>query len=86
MRLVFEAFDGRKRTSRTILDKDTGHPVGCIRTNGNGSGGIDISLFGGKYRGSFKSNAEVCAFIKGIEVVLNHMTYMPNLDAASEAA
>jgi hypothetical protein len=52
MRLKFEHFDGRRRTYRPIIDEDSGQQVGTIQSDGvgfAGYGGIDISLFGGKY-------------------------------------
>jgi hypothetical protein len=52
MRFKFKHFDNLNPDYLLVLDEDTGKEVGIIHT-GTGmdsSGGIDISLFDGKYR------------------------------------
>jgi len=56
MRLTFEHFDGHERYV-DIIDHDTGKRVGHIQSHGSGFdryGGMDIWLFGGKYRATVK--------------------------------
>jgi hypothetical protein len=76
MRLTFKFFDGRKRCCRDIIDEETGKEVGHIMSNGvgfNNYGGIDITLFGGKYRYTAERYDECWGFVKGVETVLNHV-------------
>jgi hypothetical protein len=76
MRLKFEHFDGRRRVWRDIIDEDTGQQVGTIRTEGvgfSGYGGIEISLFGGKYQHTATRYEECWGFVKGVESVLRHV-------------
>lgn len=80
MRLRFDHFDGRGWHSREVIDEDTGETVGFIQSNGVGfgnSGGIDISLFAGKYRASVNKYDECRGFILGVQSVLNHMVAIP---------
>jgi len=77
MRLQFEAFDGRRLSWIPVIDADTGQEVGHISPNGTGrdaGGGIDVSLFGGKYRTQVSSRPECEGFILGVQAVLNHLT------------
>jgi hypothetical protein len=77
MRLTFDQFDGRSRSDRDVIDQDTGKKVGHIQSNGVGfenTGGIDISLFGEKYRTVVNSYKECCGFVLGVQCVLNHLT------------
>lgn len=77
MRLTFEVFDGRRHNVVEVFDQDTGDVVGHIRTDGTGfgsSGGIEISLFDDKYRGTLSRYEECQGFVKGVSAVLNHMT------------
>lgn len=86
MRLKFEPFDGRRKNYPNIIDEDTGKVVGHIRSNGVGftnNGGIDISLFDGKYRAKVNSYPECLGFVRGVQCVLRHMTAFTD-DAAQE--
>ena len=77
MRLTFKHFDGRRRNYEPIIDEDSGKQVGLIQYDGvgfGGSGGIDVSLFGGKYAISVNQYDECWGFVKGVEAVLNEMT------------
>jgi hypothetical protein len=77
MRLTFNQFDGRGRNFREVIDQDTGKKVGHIQSNGVGFenyGGIDISLFDGKYKITVSSFKECCGFVSGVQAVLRHMT------------
>ena len=77
MRLKFKAFDGRSSNQIPVIDADTGNEVGYIRSNGTGmysGGGIDISLFDGKYRTTVSRYEAVLGFVMGVESVLNRMT------------
>ena len=77
MRLKFEPFDGRSHSYRDIVDEETGRTVGHIRTNGVGfgnTGGIEVSLFDGKYRTEVNRFEECWGFVRGVQTVLNHMT------------
>jgi hypothetical protein len=81
MRLTFESFDGRRRIYRKIIDQDTGKQVGNIRANGvgfiawgvSGRGGIEVSLFDGKYETTVNRYEECWAYVKGVEAVLDHV-------------
>jgi len=76
MRLSFQGFDGRRRLSKLgekVCDQE-GKKVGHVHQSS--SGGREISLFG-KYDGSFASDEECRAFMKGVEAVLNHMVSLP---------
>ena len=77
MLLKFDRFDGRSLNIRDIIDEDTGKVVGQIASNGSGfnnTGGIDISLFDGKYRTMVSSYKECLGFVLGVQAVLRHMT------------
>ena len=56
-----------------VVDKDTGKKVGIVHHERSPIVRY-VSLFGGKYRGKFETFEECQAFIKGVEVVFNHMT------------
>jgi hypothetical protein len=83
MQLTFPVFDGRRRGYWSITDQDTGQVVGNIDVNGVGfsggggssEGGIEVSLFGGKYARTV--NRYGWGFVKGVEAVLNHVTVIP---------
>lgn len=78
MRLKFEVFDGRSWNWVPVIDLDTGKEVGHIKSNGTGmysSGGIEISLFDGKYCATVSRYETAFGFVKGVETVLNHMTH-----------
>ena len=78
MRLRFKWFDGRGWNHEPIIDEETGNEVGFVRSNGAGNwGGIDISLFNGKYRATAHSHQETVGFVSGIEAVLNHLVWVP---------
>jgi hypothetical protein len=55
-----------------ITDNDTGKVVGFVKAS-RSPATRHVSLFGGKYQGDFRTIEECCAFIKGVEVVLNHV-------------
>lgn len=77
MQLKFDDFDGRRSGWIPVIDANTGESVGRISPDGNGrdsGGGIDISLFGGKYRTVVNTKRECQAFISGVQAVLDHMT------------
>lgn len=77
MQLRFDDFDGRRSGWIPVIDADTGQQVGRISPNGTGrdaGGGIDISLFGGKYQTQVNSKPECQGFILGVQAVLNHVT------------
>jgi hypothetical protein len=77
MRLKFKVFDGRSSKRLPVIDADTGKEVGYIKANGTGmysGGGIDISLFDGKYRTTVTRYEAVLGFVMGVESVLNRMT------------
>lgn len=89
MRLKFEPFDGRGRNHRDIVDEDTGTVVGYIHSFGVGtycSGGIEVSLFNNKYAILVSRYEECWGFIKGVETVLRHMTFIEPAAASSKAA
>ena len=80
MRLTFEKFDGRREAYEPITDQDTGKQVGYFSSNGVFSGGgINVSLFDGKYGITVNSYGECCGFVRGVEAVLNHMVELPDL-------
>ena len=77
MKLTFKEFNGRGVRCSTVFDEDTGKEVGYVGSHGVGryrSGGLEVSLFGGKYRGWLHSLPQCRAFILGVEAVLDHMT------------
>jgi hypothetical protein len=85
MRLHVPRSDARRNAlftgieSAGVIDLDTGNVVGSISiSQGMWIGGTrshtrHISLFGGKYAGSFDRHDECVAFAKGVEAVLNHL-------------
>jgi hypothetical protein len=56
---------------RPIIDGQTGKTIGVF-TYGHQIGRT-VSLFDGKYRGTFETHAQCWAFAKGVEAVLNHI-------------
>ena len=77
MRLKYEPFDGRQTNYLPVIDEDSGQEVGSIRSDGvgfAGGGGIEVSLFGGKYAITVKSSEQCRGFVNGVEAVLNEMT------------
>jgi len=79
MQLEFKAFDGRSHGMRDVTDSLTGKTVGFIQSFAVGfgnSGGIEVSLFDGKYRTEVKTQGEVRGFIQGVQAVLNHMVHL----------
>jgi hypothetical protein len=80
MRLEIEKTDARSDgKSFKVIDADSRQVVGKVFASKRAAYPEDwehnrsISLFGGKYEGSFNTDSECQAFIKGVEVVLNHM-------------
>jgi hypothetical protein len=76
MRLTFKPFDGRRKSYRAIIDEISGQHVGSIQSDGvgfAGYGGIDVSLFDGKYSITVNRYEECWGFVKGVEAVLNHL-------------
>jgi hypothetical protein len=60
--------------SDSVDDEETGKSVGRIVHASSLDGNRRrISLFDGKYEGSFKTHEECIAFARGVEAVLNHM-------------
>jgi hypothetical protein len=87
MKLSVPNFDGRKWGHKEVIDEDTGKAAGRIRSEGTGfagSGGIEVSLFDGKYRAVVNSRQECCGFVRGVESVLNRMTSVDDGRAALE--
>jgi hypothetical protein len=89
MRLKVPRIDERTLAGnlrRSVTDEDTDKTVGYVQgKQGSSSRSLDrhepsreISLFGGKYMGSFATNKECEAFAKGVEEVLNHMISLEN--------
>ena len=76
MHLTFKKFDGRSPSLVPVIDQETGDQVGRIWSNGVGAdryGGIEISLFEGRYTATVNRQDECWGFIKGVEAVLNHL-------------
>jgi hypothetical protein len=75
MRLHFEKFDGRSQNYVDVIDRDSGEKVGHIHSNGVGRnfGGIQVELFDGRYSARLNRIEECSGFVRGVEVVLNHM-------------
>lgn len=67
-----------------VIDEETGKEVGFVESS-RSPAIRHISLFGGKYRGDFRTPEECFAFAKGVEAVLNHMVELSE-QAASQAA
>jgi hypothetical protein len=74
MRLSVPKWDIRSHSGLTegVTDEDSGRCVGSISHSHHPKGRL-ISLFDGKYVGSFERYDECVAFAKGVEAVLNHM-------------
>jgi len=74
---------GSRSQSRPVTDLETGKTVGYLSVSQgrssiqNGGSGCEptrhISLFDGKYQGSFDKHEECVAFARGVEAVLNHL-------------
>lgn len=78
MDLTFERFNGNDPGYHKVTDKVSGKIVGSIRVGGTGFGnfgGMDVSLFDGKYRAELHKYDECVGFVRGVQAVLNHMTY-----------
>lgn len=76
MRLEYTRFDGHKSIQPQIFDRETNQVVGWINSEGTGfgkSGGMEVFLFGGKYRRIFDREEKCWAYVKGIEDAINHM-------------
>jgi hypothetical protein len=80
MRLKLERVDGyytgRTSYQYSVFDQLTGKCVGTINIDryiGKRRVTRTVQLFDRKYSGSFDTHAECVAFVKGIEVVLNHI-------------
>lgn len=71
MRIKVPKVDLRRDGGSVSVDDENGNAVGQMLMSKND--GRRIILFGGKYRGSFKSQEECEAFAAGVESVLNHM-------------
>lgn len=79
MNLKFPVFDGNRHGVVDITDEDNGKFVGHIRINGTGfgrSGGIEVSLFDGKYSKKLHKFEECWGFVQGVQAVLNHMVWI----------
>jgi hypothetical protein len=76
MKIQIPLVDLRRQVSGSepIFDADTGRDIGAFRYGHQG--GRTVSLFDGKYQGSFETHEECCAFAKGVQAVLNHMVYI----------
>ena len=87
MQLSFEPFDGRSFYNIIdVVDKeDSNRVVGYIRTKSSTySGGIEVDLFDEKYV-TFASTYQECfGFVKGVQAVLNHMTFSKYIAPATE--
>jgi hypothetical protein len=73
MKIEIPVVDLRRQMDgvRPITDAETGKTIGIL-DYGHQSGRA-VSLFDGKYRGTFEDHAQCWAFAKGVEAVLNHM-------------
>jgi hypothetical protein len=86
MKIEIPRVDGRSWQAQSkvfVRDADTDQQIGHIE-NRQGSTYIKdgeywrhpsrhISLFSGKYTGTFETHEECLAFAKGVEAVVNHM-------------
>jgi len=80
MRLKLERVEGY-HTGRTsyqysVFDELTGKSIGTINNDryiGKRRVTRTVQLFDRKYSGSFDTHSECVAFLKGVEVVLNHI-------------
>ena len=85
MRLKLERADSyyTERTSYqySVFDELTGKSAGTINIDryiGKRRVTRTVQLFDRKYSGSFDTHAECVAFVKGVEVVLNHILKVEN--------
>jgi hypothetical protein len=67
-----------------VTDLDSGMIVGTIHNERPRL--RRVSIFDGKHEGDFKSADECDAFLKGVEVVLNHVTAFTEPKADEQAA
>jgi hypothetical protein len=74
MKIEIPVVDLRHQTlgGRAIIDAETGKIVGQF-SFGHQQGRTVLSLFDGKYHGTFDTHEQCWAFAKGVEAVLNHM-------------
>jgi hypothetical protein len=90
MRLKLERGDGAPRMGNEygVFDETTGKSVGTIsfdKVSGAGHRSYPtrtIRLFDSKYIGIFNTHMECVAFVKGVEVVLDHMLKVKNIKSA----
>jgi hypothetical protein len=73
MRLTISYLDAPGPHVADVIDQDNDERVGYIRSGSITPGGRYIFLFNGKYAARCTSHDECLGFIKGVEVVLNHM-------------
>ena len=73
MKIEIPVVDLRHQTlgGRAIIDSETGKTIGQF-SYGHQQGRT-VSLFDGKYQGTFDTHEQCWAFAKGVEAVLNHM-------------
>jgi hypothetical protein len=72
MNLAFKPFDENEiNPKRDVIDKESNRIVGTVQ---GGYLGIDVSLFGRKYKTLARSQDECLGFISGVQSVLNGMT------------
>jgi hypothetical protein len=87
MQLSFEPFDGRSPHNIIyVVDKeDSNRVVGYIRTKSIASTrGIEVNLFDEKYVTFASTYWECFGFVKGVQAVLNHMTFSKYIAPATE--
>jgi hypothetical protein len=86
MRLTVPKIDGRTLAGNLrfgVKDLETNKTIGFVQARQGMTlsetrhPNRNISLFGGKYEGSFETHDECVAFAKGVEAVLNHMVSLP---------
>jgi hypothetical protein len=73
MRLTVSYLDAPGPQVADVIDQDSGKSVGYIRSGSITSGGRYVFLFNGAYAARCTSHDECLGFVKGVEVVLNHM-------------
>jgi hypothetical protein len=73
MKIEIPVVDLRHQTlgGRPITDTETGKVIGQLRYGHQQE--RTVSLFDGKYQGTFDTHEQCWAFAKGVESVLNHM-------------
>jgi hypothetical protein len=71
MEIIVPKVDLRGDDGSRSIDDETGRCVGQLLMGKEE--GRTIILFGGKYQGTFKTQAECEAFAKGVQSVLNHV-------------